>query len=746
MSMAAGKWSCPVATESGVSVVSRNGGSRLSRRSTVRRVFLLGWLVSLALTSSVLAGGGPENVIVVVNANSWASKTVANHFLQLRRIPSSNVVHIDWKHDVESTDVETFRNEILGPVLATIAGRHLDSQIDYIVYSVDFPYQIRLDKDLKGHNPPKQITPAGSINGLTFLWEWVMARNPSYVRMDANGYFRADEGRVPSSHGFRSWYGWDANRKLVEAGGQHFVLSTVLGVITGRGNSVEEVIECLRRSVSADASVPKGTIYFARNNDIRSKVRHDLFDVAADALERLSVKAEVIEAVTPSRKPDVQGAMLGTHTVAWGRSGSTILPGAICEHFTSFGGMLQEKASQTPLSEFIRYGAAGSSGTVFEPYAIDMKFPSPFIQVHYARGCSLAEAFYQSVAGPYQLLIVGDPLCRPWATIPLIECDGLEPGKTLSGKIALRPSARTIGTPVDRFELFVDGQRRASCGAKRLIEFDTRTLIDGYHEFRLVGIEAGAIETQGRFTAGVMVDNHGRSVSLSTGTDVALWGKPIELEVNAPGAALVVVYYNKRRVASLRGGKGTLTIDPIKLGLGPVTLEALALGSGGPNEHALAKPLQLTIAPGQPLRGRKPAGDKSPGWIFENAEGARSVVKDFSAGDWMKKAGGGGNKAFRISGWFDIRSQEVYQFHIQHRGHLILKVDNNVLLDADSANQRSMNIVPVQLGKGSHQLEIEVSPTPETRLKLRFGSQEGFNGQGVRSIGGRQFWHAKKQR
>ena len=40
------------------------------------------------------------------------------------------------------------------------------------------------------------------------------------------------------------------------------------------------------------------------------------------------------------------------------------------------------------------------------------------IQVHYARGCSLAEAFYQSVYAPYQLMIVGDPLCRPWANIP----------------------------------------------------------------------------------------------------------------------------------------------------------------------------------------------------------------------------------------------------------------------------------------------------------------------------------------
>ena len=54
------------------------------------------------------------------------------------------------------------------------------------------------------------------------------------------------------------------------------------------------------------------------------------------------------------------------------------------------------------------------------------KFPLPSIQLHYVRGCSLAEAFYQSVSGPYQLLIVGDPLCQPWAVIPKITVAGVK--------------------------------------------------------------------------------------------------------------------------------------------------------------------------------------------------------------------------------------------------------------------------------------------------------------------------------
>ena len=139
--------------------------------------------------------------------------------------------------------------------------------------------------------------------------------------------------------------------------------------------------------------------------------------------------AEILQGNVPEGKNDVQGAMLGVANFDWKASRSTILPGAICEHFTSFGGDMHASAGQTPLSELLRYGATAASGTVTEPYAIPHKFPSPMMQVHYARGCTVAESFYQSVLCPYQLLIVGDPLCRPWANIPEITVAGVTAGR-----------------------------------------------------------------------------------------------------------------------------------------------------------------------------------------------------------------------------------------------------------------------------------------------------------------------------
>ena len=88
------------------------------------------------------------------------------------------------------------------------------------------------------------------------------------------------------------------------------------------------------------ARIRKGRSTSSKNDDIRSKVRQGLFPAAVADLKKLGVAAEILQGTVPLNKPDVQGVMMGTASFDWKASGSTILPGAICEHFTSFGGMM----------------------------------------------------------------------------------------------------------------------------------------------------------------------------------------------------------------------------------------------------------------------------------------------------------------------------------------------------------------------------------------------------------------------
>ena len=559
--------------------------------------------IALAHPALVNAGGGPENLFLVVNARSPASLTVANHYIHLRRIAPPNVLYLDWDGGPDACDIEAFREKILAPALQAISNRGLGNQIDYLVYSSDFPTRIDFAADLPTPEQSQSYL-SGSLTSLTYLYQPVLAKAPAvYMSRRSNNYMRqsAAADDVAASHGFRSWYGWGPHGELLESGGARYLLSTMLAVTSGRGNTVGEAVDSLSRSATADGTIPKGTIYYVRNSDVRSTTREPGFAAAVAALGKLNVAAEIIEGTAPQNKRDVMGAMLGTRNVNWGTTRSTILPGAICENLTSYGGVLTQGADQTPLTEFLRYGAAGSSGTVIEPYAIPDKFPAPAIQVHYARGCTLAESYYQSVWGPYQLLIVGDPLCRPWARIPEVQVAGVEPEAIVRGPLALQPTARTVAhqEQPDRFELFVNGIRMAACSGGGTLQWDTTQFGDGYYELRVVAIEAGPIESQGERVLHVSVNNQGRTIDLAASAPKVAEGQPLTVTALARGMDLIAVYQNSHLLGKITGAEGRLQIDTTKLGQGPTTLHAVgrATPAGGQAVLVVSRPLEIEIEP-----------------------------------------------------------------------------------------------------------------------------------------------------
>jgi hypothetical protein len=566
----------------------------------------LALLGCLSLVSLARGGGGPENLFLVVSARSPDSIAVANHYAQLRRISPVNLLLLDWTGGAESIPVDVFRDRLLRPALAAMAERGVGGQIDYLVYSADFPTAIDLSADGEPPGVPadfrRQVSSIGSTTGMTFLWQLAMARSPNYRARNANQYARQVGAAVrdPQSRGFRSWQGWGPDGALRD-GGLHYLLSATLAVTGTRGNTMPEIISYLQRSAAADGTRPKGTIYYVQNpeDERRSRPRHELFAEAVRRLRSVGVAAEVLSGEMPAGKRDVQGVMLGVARFDWSKSASTILPGAFCDHFTSFGGVLRRGrgGSQTPLTEFLRHGAAGASGTVDEPLAILDKFPHPLIHYHYAHGCSLAEAFYQSVPWPYQTLLVGDPLCRPWARIPQVSVAGVPPGGRVSGTITLRPSVAGEGR-VARFELFVDGVRRAKCAAGEAFSLDTSALCDGHHELRVVAIDASPVETQGRAVLPITVDNSGRKLSFAASVSKTIrTDQSLIFTAQCPGAEAIEISHHHRPLGTIQGEKGRLPLSPKRLGLGPVTVTAVAYVTrdGERRPYATARPVELNV-------------------------------------------------------------------------------------------------------------------------------------------------------
>ena len=580
-------------------------------------------LAGLGHSTTARAGGGPENVLLVVNSESASSLCIANHYAVLRQIPFSHRLYLAWDPKAETTDIDTFRQKILRPTLQAIRGAHLARQIDCVVYSSDFPWGISLAKDVEkfskmlaepkksepaeeGQSKPRAsvawpiyLTPMGSINGLTYLWEPVLGAHPGYFERHSNWYTRLaiPEQKDSPTLAFSGMTAFGSHGEELATEGRHYLMSMMLGVTAGRGNSLDEVLSYLRRSATADGTHPTGTIYYVQNGDIRSRVRQGEFPAAVRELKALGVAAEILEGVLPMNKADVLGAMLGTASFDWKSSQSSILPGAICEHFTSFGGEMHSGSGQTPLSELLRYGATAASGTVTEPYAIPNKFPAAMMHVHYARGCTVAEAFYQSIASPYQLLIVGDPLCRPWANIAEVTVSGVKPNATVQGTAQLKPFARLPGSStVDHFELFVDGARSQTCQSGGSIELDTTKLVDGYHELRIVAIEKGPVRSQGRQILPIFTANHHRTIEVTvTEPEPAAAEKPILLTARAPGCSSLGVIRGLQVLGTISGEEGYVEIKPSVLGSGPVRLQVIGLGTSGPYSNVLSKPLDFVL-------------------------------------------------------------------------------------------------------------------------------------------------------
>jgi hypothetical protein len=552
------------------------------------------------------AGGGPENVFLVVNPASGDSLAVANAYVALRGIPAANVLLLPWAGGDESTTIARFRGEILLPILRAIEARRLAAQIDCIAYSAGFPSRIDFAAEVPAELRDRDRFPSASLTGLTMLYAAVQGGQPVWFDPASNDYFRplGRDGVPTATQGFRGWYGWGDDGSLLEAGGGRYLLAAMLGVTAGRGNTVAEVAAYLKSAAAADGTRPKGTIYFMTSADVRTTTRSGGFPAAVRALQAAGVAAEILAGTLPVRKRDVAGLMAGTPSFAWNSSGSTILPGAICENLTSFGGVFTPSAGQTPLSEFLRAGAAGSSGTVIEPFSLQEKFPHPSIQVHYARGASLAEAFYQSVHAPYQLLVVGDPLCQPWAVIPEVEVvtaadqQVLAPGAVVSGTLELEPRATVSdGTTADRFELFVDGLRVAQGGPGDRLVLDTTAIPDGHHDLCVVAIAATSVETQGRRRVPIVVSNHGRSLDLSVMPRRVRPDGTVRVTVSGSNVEGAVVFATGRVLGRTTGPDASIDVPAALLGLGPVTIRATVRGGPRPADGVTASPVDIEVTP-----------------------------------------------------------------------------------------------------------------------------------------------------
>ena len=343
--------------------------------------------------------------------------------------------------------------------------------------------------------------------------------------------------------------------------------------MTGKNQStLENSKERLKTCAQVDGVGEAGDVYFADHKDPRARTRHGQFTAAVKELKSLGINAEIGLDIYPINDQRVIGATLGSPVIDWEKSGSRFLPGAICDNMTSAGGIWAQ-GSQTHLSKFLDAGAAGASGTVYEPFTIQAKFPTARWHAHYARGCTLAESFYQSVAGPFQLLIVGDPLCCPFGNFPDFEITGIEDASTVKGDFSLNIKTQERSPKIGHFDVYYDGQRYGAVTNSGQINVATDDMNDGYHELRIVGVADSPIATKRSKKIGFFLDKRGQSVSLKIEKRQSTAGSMIIGEASSTITRKIEVQQNLRTLATTNGE--SFRIPAKRLGKGPSHLRAI---------------------------------------------------------------------------------------------------------------------------------------------------------------------------
>jgi uncharacterized protein (TIGR03790 family) len=177
------------------------------------------------------------------------------------------------------------------------------------------------------------------------------------------------------------------------------------------GSSVAEGKALIDRGMTADSSFPSGTAYLLSTSDRARNARASRYALAT-ALD-VPVRVRRVDADALRDRRDVLFYFTGAVSVA-GLETLRFLPGAIADHLTSTGGVL-DGHDQMSVLRWLEAGATGSYGAVMEPCNFPAKFPQPAVVIaRYARGESLIEAYWKSVAWPGQGVFVGEPLAAPF--------------------------------------------------------------------------------------------------------------------------------------------------------------------------------------------------------------------------------------------------------------------------------------------------------------------------------------------
>ena len=377
-------------------------------------------LVALCLPSSVAADES-RHVLLVINDSSADSKAVGEYYQQRRGIPETQTVRLTVEPGDQVSRLD-YEHRIEGPIAAWLGREAAHDRTLFIVLTKGVPLRISGTAGRSGS--------AASVDSeLALLYRRLTRRAVAPQGLVANPYFL---GNAPISEA----------RPFTHVLGDIFLVTRLDGFtvddakgLVDRGSAPVPADWRILLDQKAAGSEDPGNRWLA---------------AAATRLGAMGHASRV--QLDASSQPLTGGAALGYYS--WGsndaaqtprRVGVTFVPGALAGWFVggdartftappaSWSGGTRGRPDtfyaggpDALAGDLVRAGATGVGASVADPFldgAVrpDILFPA------YLAGYSLAEAFYLAIPNlSWQTVVIGDPLCRPFAG-PRADAAALDP-------------------------------------------------------------------------------------------------------------------------------------------------------------------------------------------------------------------------------------------------------------------------------------------------------------------------------
>jgi uncharacterized protein (TIGR03790 family) len=332
------------------------------------------------------AGKSSERVLLVANLESAESLAIAKRYAEARGIPQGRFVAIRVE-PAEEIEQGPYESQIENPIRRAIEG--LDPKPDFIVLTRGVP--IRIAGEL-GYSVD------AALGALDLDMAPITRAEPEQIQRCLSPYFGKEEPFSSEEYGF--------------------YLVTRLD-----GYSLEDCLNLIENSVKAefvngpfllDANPKKKEDGYSELNlsleFAANRLRSKGFDAVLDELEEF----------VGSEDPLAGYATWGSNDSKFSPStykSLRFLPGAVAETFVSTSGRTFKPTlgGQSLIADLIAQGVTGVKGYVSEPFTFALARPHILFD-RYTSGFTLAESF--AMASPilkWKDVVIGDPLCAPYA-------------------------------------------------------------------------------------------------------------------------------------------------------------------------------------------------------------------------------------------------------------------------------------------------------------------------------------------